>query len=61
MDLIGTKAKESYSRIWPKSTDEVERRRWAWNNPGIGVWEIKLEISNERMKKTATTKFTVNK
>ena len=53
------KPKLNYSRVWSKSTDEVERRRWAWKNPGVGNWEIKLVISNERMTKTATSKFTV--
>ena len=51
--------KPNFSRIWPKSTEETEQRRWAWKNPGIGNWEIKLEITNERMTKTAITKFTV--
>ena len=57
--LFDKKPKEKFTRIWLKSTDETERRRWAWNNPGIGQWEIRLEISNDRMKKTATTKFIV--
>ena len=53
------KSKRNYSRIWSKSTDETERRRWAWKNPGAGSWEIKLEVTNERMTKTASTKFIV--
>ena len=57
--LFDKKPKEKFTRIWLKSTDETERRRWAWNNPGIGQWEIRLEISNDRMKKTATTRFIV--
>ena len=57
--ITSDESKTNYSRIWSKSTDETERRRWAWKNPGLGSWEIKLEVTNERMTKTASTKFTV--
>jgi len=53
-------SKEStYSRIWIKSSEETEKRRWALNNPGIGEWEIKLRVSNKSMKKTVVSKFSV--